>query len=455
MTFNVVQALSGSEALELINNADVDGQRFEIVFLDWQITGMSGIDTAQAIHALSLKTLPHIVMTTAIGCEIVIKEIVNAGIEDILIKPISASMLFNTTMLFLDERRDNIRTIVHTPSSIETRLMTIRGAWILVVEDNELNQEVAVDLLTGIGFNVELANNGQEALEKIASTRYDLVLMDMQMPVMDGVAATIALRHMVENQHLPIVAMTANAMQQDKELCLSAGMNDYISKPIETDELFAVLLKWIKARHAGTQVAELEKVVDTMADVALPVIDGLDTVAAVQRILGKTSLYFSMLRNYVTNQANTVAAIRTALNADDVTTAERIAHTIKGLSGSIGATELQAMAAEIEKLIREKATRDEIDDKLATFEIAQNTMIAALQAVMPMDESHLDRVNIDNAGEVLGELKQLLEADDSKATNLFKANFNLLQLVFSADVFAKLERAIMQFDFEKALGILG
>ena len=462
MTFNVVQASGSEEALALIQQADITIQPpFEIVFLDWKMVDMNGTETVKAIRELPLSNLPHIVMITAYGHEKdVINEALDVGVEDILIKPVSASTLFNTTMRVLSKQDDEIRINYHITSTIEFLLTPIKGAKILVVEDNELNQEVVVDLLTNAGFNVELANNGQEAIEKVAQHHYDIVLMDMQMPIMDGINATIALRKIEQNKELPIIAMTANAMLQDKEKCIAAGMNAHLSKPIEPDELFRMLLEWVKPRFELPLIPVVENVENEIADATLLQIEDLDVESAMRRISGNKSLYISILRKYITSQNNTAIEIWEALDADDYATAERIAHSCKSVSAAIGAIELQKMAAELEIMIREEVSRNMIDSKLALLKIKQATMISALEVAVSttheplISSSSTNIAYIDDAQEVLQNFKQLLLDDDSKATDFFKENANLFRLVFDAEIFVELEKAIKLFDFESVLQIM-
>jgi CheY-like chemotaxis protein len=189
-------------------------------------------------------------MVTAFGHEEVIKGAEEAGIDKVLIKPVSASVLFDGVVHLLGGAAEVARTTGDEPGGSFGQLLSIRGARVLLVEDNDLNQEVAMELLRDAGLIVDLAEDGQRALDKLATADYDIVLMDMQMPVMDGVKATVALRLNPRWQSLPVVAMTANAMQADRQRCLAAGMNDHIAKPIEPEDLWKTLLKWIKPRHA-------------------------------------------------------------------------------------------------------------------------------------------------------------------------------------------------------------
>ena len=253
MTFQVTEVGAGKAAIEAVMLAAGTPQAFEIIFLDWQMPGMDGIETARQIQGLGLAQSPHLVMVTAYGREEVIKEASNAGIEDVLIKPVNASLLFDTAMRVLGAEITDRRSAGDAPSLLLEEMAAINGARILLVEDNELNQEVASEILKDAGFVVDIADNGLIAVNKVTSNSgepWDIVLMDMQMPVMDGVTATVEIRKDARFDGLPIVAMTANAMQQDKEKCLAAGMVDFVTKPIQPDELWAALRRWIKPKRA-------------------------------------------------------------------------------------------------------------------------------------------------------------------------------------------------------------
>ncbi len=250
MSFKAEDVGAGKTAIELVKARAGTPEAFEIVFLDWQMPIMDGIETAGKIQALGLDKSPHLVMVTAYGREEVLKQAHEAGIEDVLIKPVNASLLFDTAMRVLGAEVADRRSAGDAPSLLLEDMAMLKGARILLVEDNDLNQEVASEILTDAGFVVEVADNGQIAVDMVGKSAYDIVLMDMQMPVMDGVTATIEIRKNPAFEALPIVAMTANAMQQDKDKCLAAGMVDFITKPIQPDELWATLGRWIKPKHA-------------------------------------------------------------------------------------------------------------------------------------------------------------------------------------------------------------
>jgi two-component system sensor histidine kinase/response regulator len=385
MTFSVVQAPSGAAALEQVAAAARGGEPFDIVYLDWRMPGMDGIETARRLRALELSQAPLIVMATAHGREEVLHEAQAVGIGDVLIKPISASLLFDTTIGALGgtpARRDAPARAPARRAASSTA--TVQGARVLLVEDNEINQRVAFEVLQDAGFVVDIAENGQRGLEQVQRAAYDLVLMDMQMPVMDGVTATQEIRKLPGFGALPIVAMTANAMQRDRERCLAAGMNDFVTKPVDPDELCAVLVKWIRPRAASPRPApSAERPAPATADTGLAAVAGLDMATGLRRMMGKKPLYLAMLRRFAEGQRQCPAQLRQALDGGDWATAERLAHTTKGVAANIGAVDLPEQAGALELAIRERRNRAEIDGLVRRLEQSLAALIAALEAALP------------------------------------------------------------------------
>ena len=252
MTFVADEAASGEEGIEMVRQAAERSKPYEIIFVDWQMPGLDGIETSKLILALPrLSAPPHIVMVTAYGREDVLKQAEENGLENILLKPITSSTLFDTIIAILHAHQEATAHVQIAPSFETERT---RGTRVLLVEDNEINQEVAIGLLGDAAIEVDLADNGEIAVRMVRDGSYDAVLMDMQMPVMDGIEATQAIRSDPRFQDLPIIAMTANAMAADREKCLKAGMNDHIGKPIDPDELFSVLLRWAGRRNVDTRL---------------------------------------------------------------------------------------------------------------------------------------------------------------------------------------------------------
>jgi two-component system sensor histidine kinase/response regulator len=242
MAFVADEAASGEEGIEMVCQAAKRSEPYEIIFVDWQMPKLDGIETSKRILALTeLSIPPQIVMVTAYGREDVLKQAEDNGLENVLVKPVTSSTLFDTVIDVLRAPSEATDQIEVAPSF---EIARTRGTRVLLVEDNDINQEVAIGLLEDAAIQVDLAENGEIAVRMAQENDYDAVLMDMQMPVMDGIEATRVIRSDPRFQNLPIIAMTANAMATDREQCLKAGMNDHIGKPIDPDQLFSVLLRW-------------------------------------------------------------------------------------------------------------------------------------------------------------------------------------------------------------------
>jgi two-component system, sensor histidine kinase and response regulator len=222
----------------------------------------------------------------------------------------------------------------------------------LLVEDNELNQEVAMGLLEPTGLSIDVAENGEIAVRMVGEHDYDLVLMDMQMPVMDGIAATQAIRSNPRFRTLPIIAMTANAMEGDREKCLQAGMNDHVSKPIDPDLLYAAVKRWVKPRHAPHSEPSPKKIVAAPPE-TLPAIEGVDLADGLRRVGGNERLYRQLLVKFAAKNGDAGLQISAALRSGDLKMAERIAHTVKGVAGNLGIKRVQFAAEKLEKAIRD------------------------------------------------------------------------------------------------------
>jgi two-component system sensor histidine kinase/response regulator len=363
MTFVATEAGCGPDAVDEVRRAALAGQPYDVVYLDWRMPGMDGIETARQIRSLGLASAPMLLMVTAFGREELLQEAARTGIDTVLVKPVSPSLLFDTTVGVLGGRREPIPAEV-TATTADTRLASIRGCRILVVEDNDINQQVARELLEDAGLRVDVADNGAAALKKLRETSYELVFMDMQMPVMDGIEATRAIRAIPALAHLPVVAMTANAMETDRHRCVEAGMNDYLAKPFDPQDMTALLLRWIRPAADTPQSPAPAEPPPTQAAGVPRGIPGLDVGLGLSRMAGKKPLYVAMLRRYAAGQATATKRIRQALNAGDLSTAERIAHTLKGVSGSVGAAAVEQLAGAVEQALRDGLQHEEVHVRL-------------------------------------------------------------------------------------------
>ncbi len=444
---------SGPSALDMVYKADYEGRPFEILFVDWQMPGMNGVDFARRVKLLPLAQQPVPVLVTGYGREEVLNSAEGAGIPTVLVKPVSASMLFDCVVRELNGPH---ALPSHEPAGQEhsaTDLSQIRGARVLLVEDNELNQEVATELLRGAGLVVELASDGRAALDKVQSAPFDLVLMDMQMPVMDGLTATRILRSMPDYARLPIVAMTANAMLADREACLAAGMNDHLAKPIEPEDLFASLLQWITPRDTQHATPALPVQQDTAEE--LPSVPGLDTATGLRRLMGNRTLYLSLLRKFVQGQGDVAAQIRQALEVRDRKLAQRLAHTLKSVAGNIGLTQVQLAAESLELSLRGVDAVVQSAELLALEEVLAPSL-QGLQAALkpaPAVPAASGAVPPEALYRVCLELRRLLEDDDMEAIEVARRHEPMLRAACAGD-FERLDAALQSFDFEAAAAII-
>ena len=376
MSLEVVSADAHAAVAAMRNT--VTERPFKFVILD----ETDGIETARRIRALSLVDDPHLLLVTSSGTDHGLRETAAAaGVEEIIVQPTGISALSETLMRLRSGRKYEERAAEPTPASLNQRLAMIKGARVLVVEDNDLNQQVAVDLLTDCGMIVEVAENGEIAVSRVGRERYDIVLMDMQMPVMDGVTATQQIRNLPQHADLPIVAMTANAMRADRDRCIAAGMNDFVSKPFEPKDLWSALIKWVKPRApADSEPAEISG----EATPPLNAIEGLD-IAEGLRVLGKTTTYLSILRKFTKSQAATPEGVGRALARGDRATADRMVHTLKGLAGTIGALRLREHAENLERALKQDRPETEVQALLVVLETTLNTQIAAIAAAVSLE----------------------------------------------------------------------
>jgi signal transduction histidine kinase/CheY-like chemotaxis protein len=391
-SFKVTLAASGQEGLMELEKAS-DDQPFKLVIMDWQMPGMDGIEASRRIKKKTdLSRIPAIVMVTAYGREEAMQQAEAVGLEGFLLKPVSASTLFDAIMQALGEPVPETLRVAQRKEQNANTLQNIQGARVLLVEDNEINQQVAREILEGAGLDVALANNGREAITAVKENNYDAVLMDVQMPVMDGYTATREIRNLKsEIRNIPIIAMTAHAMAGDEQKSLEAGMNGHVTKPIDPDQLFLTLQQWIKpvAERTPVQKSSIQDE-PTKAAQATPVegelpesLPGFDLAAGLARLMGNKQLYRKLLLDFGINYGAVVGEIREALAAKNFNQAHRLVHNLKGLAGNLAATDLQAAAVAMEKLVKgpaaEATPMEELNRKLIDLESVLEQALDAVQ----------------------------------------------------------------------------
>jgi CheY-like chemotaxis protein len=443
------------------------------VLLDWHMPGMDGATTARRLRAMPLIHLPSLVaLTHHRGEEVdaVAAEGDALQIGATLSKPVAPSKLFDALMVLLDGSLHNLGSdqAESLGGLVPMALQTLSGSRILLAEDNALNQQVASELLRDAGFVVDIADDGRiacdMALGAAASAQpYDLILMDMQMPGMDGVAATRCIRANPLGATVPVVAMTANAMHSDREKCLGAGMVDFVTKPIDPDELFRVLLRWTAPRHRlapgpADAPAPVAKAFGGPAMVLPAFVEGLDQAAGLRRVMGKQHRYLAMLKGFADTQANVPQAIAQSLAEHDIPTATRLAHTLKGLAGNVASAEVVRAAAAVEQALHSRAGDGVRAGLLASLATSLAAQIAAIQRVLPPDEAQprdtdFDLQGADHLDALCRELEVLLANDDGNAERLLAEHAALFRAAFASH-FVALQTAVNTFDSEQALAIL-
>ncbi len=352
--FEVEIVSSGEEALELVRSADQAKKPFQLIFMDWKMPGMDGIETFRAIKEDDdLNTSPRMVLVTAYDRDEVLLQMGEQDFEmGVLSKPVTVSSLLDATMLALGYEEQRYER--QTKKNLEFDVVAdIRGAQILLVEDNEANQQVASELLNMAQFVVTIANNGQEAVDWVNKKEFDCVLMDVQMPVMDGYEATRVIRQNDRFKDLPILAMTANAMVRDQDDARQAGMNDHLTKPIDPKGMFASLAKWIKPgyREVAGDFSQLREGSEKAG--ALLNIPGFDVGRALNRMGGSPKAYLKILGKVCEAEADVMDRISQSLKEGNRQEAVRAAHTLKGVAGTIGAVALESMAGQLEAELNE------------------------------------------------------------------------------------------------------
>ncbi len=467
---SVDQADSGRAALGAIRQSVQDHKPYALALLDWQMPGMDGLTLARHVRALELARPPELVMVTGYGHAEVIQGAVDLGIAQVLMKPVSPSALFDGIVLALGADVDNDRRTHPAPATdteLATQLARVRGARVLLVEDNPLNQEVARELLHEAGLLVDLAENGQVALDQLGRQRYDLVLMDMQMPVMDGLSATLALRQLPQLRDLPVLAMTANAGPDDVERCRAAGMNAHLAKPIEPEAMWRELLRWLPQREpagsASPPAAASESATATLdiqqADwpAQLP---GVDSEDGLRRAMGKPDLYRNLLRRFAEGERHTLERLAAALQDEHWPEAQRLAHTTKGVAGQIGAAALQDSAAALEDAIRAQAPPDQLQARLQALGQQLEPLLHALEdwlsaqpAPVPASSTPSSAEDSPGYAQARKELLALLHESDSASLEQLERHAPALQARLGAQ-YPRLHQLVNEFDFDAAIEIL-
>ena len=455
--FTVCLAASGAEALELVERRDAENEPFKIILADWKMPSMSGIELRRKLLGADLNVQPKFVIVTAYDKDDLLREAGDTDFDDYLTKPVNASTLLDSAMNALFGTPN---TQSKNQGAIKLDLgitQPIRGAKVLLVEDNEANQQIAKELLELAKLEVTIAENGEVAVEKVCSEAFDIVLMDMQMPVMDGVTATIEIRKQPEFETLPIIAMTANTMSGDKDKCMEAGMNGHLAKPIDPNEVFNTLVEWIEPKH-DVQETDANEVLFIDIEETLPQLEGFDVEGAVARMAGNLKSYFKALNKVKEREADAPQRIQDAIAAKELELATREVHTLKGVMASVGA---QALAEESEKLELYLLSLDELTEassheSLALLSYVNTEHQSALSTIeKALDNNKRDSkpsTSVVDKNAVINTLNEITEKIDNFDSSASDSAEKLMTLISTEhnDKAQELVKFLEDYDFDNA-----
>ena len=474
-SMQVQTASSGWEAIAAVQNAAGRQAPFDLVLLDWQMPDPDGLKTAQVIlSAQWLEKKPHIIMVSAHTHDEIMANIDRVGIDAFLSKPIEKSILLETIISIMVRREQYSQAISGTPPQAQHDL---RGVRVLLAEDNEINQQIALEFLSEAGVEVEIAVNGREAVDKImaAGGRYDAVLMDVQMPEMDGLEATRRLREHFDSAALPILAMTAHAMERERRRCLESGMDDHIAKPIDPKEMLDTLARWVGRRKRDT--ASLAAAPPLMAPLPAPPGGSLPEVAsppaipatglpeelppfglggALARLGGRQELVRRIIVGFHESFAGAPETLDRLAAENRLDELERLAHTLKSAAATLEADDLSEAAADLEHTLHDGMISalpplvTALKDKLAPALAAAARMAAAPtinDTAPPAARAAVDRSKVD---QTIRDLGALLARNNPKARKLVAALADDLEGHGFGEALDAVSKSLNRFDFRGA-----
>jgi PAS domain S-box-containing protein len=447
-------ARDGREALSMIEDAVRNNLLYDLLLLDWRMPGMDGVATLRALEQRHPSYAPTVIMVTAFGREEAMLAADQAGVRPyaVLTKPVTTSTLLEAIGEGLGKGLLAENRLQDKASRDEEVMTSLEGARVLLVEDNRLNQELALELLGRAGIQVQLAENGQEALDMLAvEANYDCVLMDCQMPVMDGYEATRRIRQNTALDGLPVLAMTANAMAGDREKVIDAGMQDHIPKPLRVAEMYATLAKWIKPRAGGGPAAASSEHAGAQTAGAPRGLPGVDTQFGMRTAAMDAKLYRKLLIMFRDDYADFGGQFAAARAAADGGAAARLAHSLKGTAGSIGAFGVQQAAQVLEALCVPDADTGALQAALADTVRALDEVLPGLAGVeAPAAAPRTGKAADPEWDGKLARLRTLLQANDVAAMDLAGAMAESAADPEASARLGRVEAALNRFDFDGA-----
>jgi two-component system, sensor histidine kinase and response regulator len=488
---------SGPAGLKLVQDADEQGDPYDVLIIDWKMPNMDGVSMARELWNLPLRRRPGLLMATAYSDELSRESGGYDHFALVMRKPVTVSVLHDALLKALSQQNEHQ---AHAETAdLERELARRHGTRILLVEDNPVNQDVTAQLLRDVGLEVRIAENGREALEMVTTERFDLILMDVQMPEMDGLEATRRIRELESTavqggQGIAILAMTANAFGEDRKQCLLAGMNDHVPKPVDPAMLYKTLSHYLPPRapeadspHQGPETPpETPPNADPGAGHgtsqdhapgpkhgprhvpdqpglpdALHALPGLDTSAGLQTVRGDTSRYLHLLRRFTDHHQADAATMRDNLEQGDIQALRHGAHALKGVAGNIGALKLANSAAELEAACTHNAI-SLLDPALQATTRELALLLSAFNQVLPAppaaagstnEPAPVSTIDVDELHATLARLEEMLDNNDTGAGELCAEHADLLEAAFGKAA-KDLRRKIDDFDHDEALELL-
>ncbi|OYV02184.1 MAG: hypothetical protein CFE45_01510, partial [Burkholderiales bacterium PBB5] len=494
----VDSAATAAEALTLVRRAQDTRVPYDLVLMDWNLAGDEGQGLLERLQQALGDALPSCLAITASADPALREAARRAGFDSLLYKPVNQSALHDSVMQLISRER---RLPHGDEQALQAHEQALRqhhaGARVLLAEDNLVNQEVALELMRVVGLAVDVANNGREALDMASATTYDLILMDMQMPVMDGLAATREIRRLPSHGQTPILAMTANAFGDDRQACLDAGMDDHLAKPVDPELLYAMLKRWLPVRHPTDATSPAERLAQRQADrtrraqdvveqEALPPlgesppasgasgapvhpaadrfadIPGLTMSRALLYLPGRDGVFARVLRQFVDNYAAGLPSLDLSLSEGRLADARRLLHSLRGACGAVGATRVLGMAQQLELALADDGIAPD-DVQRAVWSQAAAALQGELQALIQAVSQRLrvgepgaaaaapDPVDLDAA---VQSLEALLTVADFRSGARHREVDPLLRAAWGDELAQTVERPLRLHDYEAALQAL-
>ncbi len=449
----VSTAENGAQALDMVMAADVAGQPFDLVLLDWVLPDMGGAEVTNRLRQAHPGV--GVVVISAYGWDSLQSSANEAGADSFLAKPILPDALRG-----LFGKLTGIDTSINHVALSPDAVVSLDGLRVFLVEDNALNQQLAIELLSRRGAIVKAVDNGCEAVEHLrmsGPTAYDVVLMDLHMPVMDGHEATRQIRADARFRSLPILAMTAHALDEERDHCLAIGMQDHISKPLEPKKLYATLARYHPLNKITSTRSEILRASASAGQV--PQAPGLDSHQALARLDGDLDLYVRVLSGFADHLKACTPGLTTAAEAQDWPSLERDAHTLRGLCATVGANDMARLCAELERSLKLQ-NADRTQALVAALTQSAGDLLTLLlpqlqTALAPAPAPHADADETDDAVQAQTEaLERLVHDSDSAAISLWRQQRKVFTTAFDAVMFSRLDTAIEGCDFDAALSLL-